>query len=171
MIIPMPRPLAIIAVDIGGTKTTAGAIEIGALGAAPQPPCSDSSAAASQLRAEAGLRALQIPTPRANPAPFYDAIAELVRDVRAQAAREGVVVLPLIGVAHPGRFLPDGTLARGTTPNLGETPGAFDGIAPARELSRRLAADVVAENDAIAQMRFGLHALLHDAVARAHLIH
>ena len=153
----MPQPVAIIAVDIGGTKTRAGAVEVGALGA--------------PLRAEAGLRALQIPTPRANPGPFYDAIAQLVREVRAQAKQEGVVVLPLIGVAHPGRFLPDGTLARGTTPNLGETPGAFDGIAPARELSRRLAADVVAENDAVAQMRFGLHALLHDAVARARLIH
>ena len=157
MSIPMPHPLAIVAVDIGGTKTTAGAV------------------------AEAGLRAQdeavlrvsatrQIATPRVRPSSFYDAIAALVRQVRADAERAGLAVLPLIGVAHPGRFLPDGSLARGTTPNLGELPGAFDGIHPAQELSRRLdGADVVAENDAIAQMRFGVHALLQDAALRPHL--
>ena len=149
----MPSSLAMIAVDIGGTKITAGAVEVGSAGVTSRV-----------------LANRQLATPRVNPSAFYDAIGQLVRDVRLMTEQAGVTVLPLVGVAHPGRFLADGTLARGTTPNLGETSGAFDGVDPARELSRRLSAEVVAENDAVSQMRFGLQALLDDAAVRPRLL-
>ena len=77
---------------------------------------------------------------------------------------------PVVAMAHPGRFLPDGSLARGTTPNLGTIPNQFDGAHPAQELSRRLHVPVIAENDAIAQMRFGLDLLLRDSAVRPHLL-
>ena len=85
----------------------------------------------------------------------------MIREISQQAETEGVI-LPLVSLAHPGRFLPDGHLARGSTLNLGPQPDAFDGRNPARELTQRLDAKVFAENDATAQMRYGLHELLRD---------
>ena len=195
---------ALIAVDIGGTKTKAAAVECESPNTKSQSPNNHQAPIINhqtvwcfghwslelvwclgfghwlfQLRKKpaakpAGMRVwatVEIPTPRADPAAFYDAIARLVSEVRVEAERAGVVVLPLVAVAHPGRFLPDGPLARGTTPNLGASrPSAFDGIRPAQELSRRLAAEVIAENDAVAQMRFGLHALLRDPAMRPRLL-
>lgn len=141
-----------IGVDIGGTNIKAGAVDVGPDGA--------------------GRRIVverHIATPRATPSAFYDTIAALVSHVRAEAKTRGLIA-PCVAVAHPGRFLPDGSLARGTTPNLGTTPGEFDGVRPAEELARRLGGPVYAENDAIAQMRFGLEALLRDATVRPHLL-
>ena len=236
----MRPPVAIMAVDIGGTKTKAGAVECESPNTKSQSSNNHQTSITKpqtvwsfshwnvelvwclrfghwlfQLRrkpttSSTGERmwaALEIPTPHVDPALFYEAIARLVREVRAEAERaclpkpgrrrqEGVTVLPLVAVAHPGRFLPDGSLARGTTPNLGAAPGQFDGVRPAGELSRRLNPStwptaqaagrrsgfrpmdksvglhvtVIAENDAIAQMRFGLHALLQEAVSRERLI-
>lgn len=141
--------LVVIGVDVGGTKVKAGAVEAG-------PDGTGAYVLVSQ----------EIPTPRALPTVFYDQIAELVRGVRRAAKARASRVLPLIAVAHPGRFLSNGVLARGTTPNLGTAPDQFDGTRPAEELERRLSATVVAENDAVAQMRFGLDVLLRDAAVR-----
>ena len=147
------RRVCVIGVDIGGTKIKAGAVEVGA-----------GSAGARVVAAQ------EVVTPRTRPAAFYDAVAAVIRDVRARAEQSGTSVMPLVAVAHPGRFLPDGRLARGTTPNLGTAPGEFDGLSPMAELERRLGGRVIAENDAIAQMRFGLDALLRDPVARPLLV-
>lgn len=149
----MARQTVVIGVDIGGTKIKAGAVEVG-----PD---------------DLGTRIIEskeIPTPRLPPPAFYDAIARLVRDLGAMVERGGWGVLPCVAVAHPGRFLPGGVLARGTTPNLGSAPGQFDGLHPAHELERRLAATVLAENDAVAQMRFGIAALLRDRAIRPDLL-
>jgi predicted NBD/HSP70 family sugar kinase len=143
----------VIGVDIGGTKTKAGAVPV------------TTGGVADRL-----LVSSQIATPRTAPPGFYDAMAEMVRQVCAQARQQGAVVLPLAAVAHPGRFLPDGSLARGTTPNLGLSDGQFDGCRPAQELARRLGFTVAAENDAVAQMRFGLDALLRDPTVRPQLL-
>ena len=147
-----PASSLILGVDIGGTKIHAGASRM-----APE-------------RLPQLLLTRHIPTPRTPPAPFYDAIAELIRALRAEAELAAGPEAPLVAVAHPGRFLPDGTLARATTPNLGSAPGQFDGVAPARELERRLGWPVIAENDAIAQMRYGLALLLGDPVVRPRLL-
>jgi len=149
----MPQVPIVIGVDIGGTKIKAGAVRVG-------PGDVGTTVVASQ----------EIATPRAEPAAFYDAVARLVEQVRASAEGDGFAVLPLVAVAHPGRFLHDGLLARGTTPNLGTAPGQFDGCVPAQELQYRLSMPVFAENDAIAQMRFGMDALLRDAAVRSHLL-
>src|SRR3989338_6561373 len=124
----MSSQRCVIGVDVGGTKIKAGAVEVGA----------DGRPGARLVAAE------QIEAPRVEPAAFYDAIAELIRRVRSIAERDGRCVLPLIGMGHPGRFLPDGRLARYTTPNIGTSnaPGQFDGINPAAELTRRLGGDV-----------------------------
>lgn len=143
----------VIGVDIGGTKVKAGAVEVGPHGVTAH-------VAASR----------QAATPRAAPTDFYDAVAGLACGVRDEAGRQGLRVLPLLAAAHPGRFLPDGALARGTTPNLGSAPGEFDGLRPAQELERRLGVVVVAENDAVAQMRFGLDVLLREASVRPRLV-
>ncbi len=145
------RPL-ILGVDIGGTKIHAGAARM-----APE--------SLPQI-----LLTRNIPTPRTPPAPFYDAIVELLCALRAEAQPAPGPDAPLVAVAHPGRFLPDGTLARATTPNLGSAPDQFDGVAPARELERRLGWPVIAENDAVAQMRYGLALLLRDPAARPLLL-
>jgi predicted NBD/HSP70 family sugar kinase len=148
----MPAPAYLVGVDIGGTKIKSAPVSTGA-----SPRVADG--------------ATELPTPKLSPERFYDALAASVRQVAAQAQHAGLRILPLAAVAHPGRFLPDGTLARGTTPNLGTRPGEFDGRAPARELERRLGGwTVVAENDAVAQMRYGLLALLRDRAARAQLL-
>ena len=184
----MQKHACVIGVDIGGTKIKAGAVEVGAGGVGTRV-----------------AHAREVATPRADPAAFYDAVATVIRDVHAQAEHSGLAVLPCVAVAHPGRFLPDGRLARGTTPNLGSAPGQFDGLSPSAELERRLSNNsseanaakgsglgaqgtcpeprapspepknqvkwrVFAENDAIAQMRFGLDALLRDEVARPPLL-
>jgi predicted NBD/HSP70 family sugar kinase len=75
-----------------------------------------------------------------------------------------------LGVAHPGRFLPDGSLARGTARNLGARPVTFDGARPAREMAKRLDIKVFVENDAVAQMRLGLALLLEDPPIRPQLL-
>lgn len=134
--------------DIGGTKIKAAAVAL------PASPAHDPRV----------LRAAQIPTPRLPPSAFYDQIAALLRSLDDGSTRG------LVSVAHPGRFLPDGSLARGTVPNLGEHPNQFDGLNPSRELSARLGMTVVAENDAVSQMRFALHALLRDPAGRARLL-
>ena len=149
----MHRETVVIGVDIGGTKIKAGAVEMG-------PGHVSARVVVSK----------EIATPRMPPAAFYDAVAALVRDVRTKAEAAGRVILPLVAVAHPGRFLSDGVLARGTTPNLGRAPGEFDGWCPARELGHRLSGTVIAENDAVAQMRFGVDALLGDSAIRPHLL-
>ncbi len=149
---PARQPV-VIGVDIGGTKIKAGAVEVGPSGLVTR-------LIASQ----------EIATPCAVPAVLYDVVAALVRDVRAKAERTGHRVLPLVAVAHPGRFLSDGRLARGTTPNLGAAPGEFDGLHPAQQLSQRLLATVIAENDAVAQMRFGVDVLLGEPAVRPHLL-
>ena len=145
----MRRDGLVIGVDVGGTKIKAGVVSLGA----------DGRPSTVLVAAE------QIEAPRVEPAACYDTIAELIRRLRARVERDGIRVLPVVGVGHPGRFLPDGRLARYTTPNIGTSnaPGQFDGINPAEELRRRLGGDVrvFAENDAICQMRFGLAVLLH----------
>ncbi|MBI3322038.1 MAG: ROK family protein [Candidatus Omnitrophica bacterium] len=149
----MSHAQVVIGVDIGGTKITAGAVDVTPEG----------------LSAQVAI-ARKIPTPRAAPPAFYDAIADIVRSVRAEAQHAGRRMLPLIGVAHPGRLLPDGALARGTTPNLGTAPGQFDGLKPSEELASRLSTRVIVENDAVAQMRFGLDVLLRDPTTRRFLV-
>ncbi len=149
----MQRPLVVIGVDIGGTKIQAGAIVV------------DPDGVSDRL-----VTAEEIPTPRVAPVAFYDVVAELIRKAREDAAQTGYASLPLVAVAHPGRFLPNGTLARSTTPNLGTSPDQFDGLHPVHELERRLGAHVVAENDAIAQMRFGLDLLLRNSQIRPLLV-
>ncbi len=144
----------VIGVDVGGTNIRAGVVEIvsGRLGV---------HVVASK----------KIPAPRVPPPAFYDTIAHLIRDVKQQAERAGFLILPVVAIAQPGRFLPPhGTLARGTAPNLGTAPDQFDGLAPAKELERRLFLKVIAENDAVAQMRFGLDALLCDPTTRGPLL-
>ncbi len=143
-----------IGVDVGGTK-----IQAGVVGISDAPP-----------HASAILHRLRLSTPAAAPAAFYDAIAELICQLQARLAREGWAHRSIIGVAHPGRFLPDGRAARGTVPNLGEWPGQFDEICPAKELERRVGWRVVVENDAVAQMRSGLQWLLDDPAARPALL-
>ena len=153
---PAPRstpPTCVLGVDIGGTKIKFGTVEVGSDGPGDRVLISE-----------------HLPTPRLAPDPFYDALADGVRLLDSRAVQTGAHVLPLLAVAHPGRFLPDGTLARGTTPNLGDSPGQFDGRRPAEELSRRLGVRVIAENDAVAQMRFGLDLLLRDAAIRPRLL-
>ena len=143
----------VIGVDIGGTKIKAGAVSL------------RTGNTAARI-----IASRHIATPRATPAAFYDAIAALVHEVRAGVAETHQRLLPLVAVAHPGRFLPDGRLARGTTPNLGTSPGQFDGLRPAHELEQRLGCPVTAENDAVAQMRFGVDVLLHDPSIRPQLL-
>lgn len=145
----MIRGQVVTGVDIGGTKVKVGAIEV--IGGR----VSDHVVASRQM-----------PTARVRPAPFYDAVAALIRTVWEDVSPLGWSVLPLIGVAHPGRLLADGTLARGTTPNLGAVAEDFDGLHPAQELSARLSARVCASNDAVAQMRYGLERLLRDPALR-----
>lgn len=142
-----------VGVDIGGTKIKLGAVEV--------------RREAPRVRV---VISREIATPREPPATLYDVVADAVRRVNEEAQRKGLCVLPPVAVAHPGRFLPGGALARGTTPNLGTAPGQFDGWRPAEELERRLAVSVVAENDAVAQMRFGLEVLLADPAVRSHLL-
>lgn len=149
----MPQPTVVIGVDIGGTKIQAGAIEVNLNGTSDRVVITE-----------------EIPTPRVTSVVFYGALAELIRKVREDAAQVGCVILPLVAVAHPGRFLQNGTLARSTTPNLGTSPDQFDGLHPAHELERRLDVRVIAENDAIAQMRFGLDLLLRDPQIRPQLL-
>ena len=151
--VTMSRQFVVIGADIGGTKIKLGAVEV-----TPDGP-SDRVVAAEQ-----------VPTQRAAPSAFYDVLADGVRLLDLRAVQMGAHVLPLLAVAHPGRFLPDGTLARGTTPNLGTAPGQFDGCSPSRELGQRLQVRVIAENDAVAQMRFGLDLLLRDAAIRLRLL-
>ena len=146
-------PVHVIGVDVGGTKIKAGLIAF------------DSDGTVRHL-----VRAEQIPTPHLEPSSFYDQLASVIQRLRATADREGMALAPVAAVAQPGRFLPDGTLARGTTPNLGTAPGQFDGLSPTRELERRLGMMVVAENDAVAQMRFGLDCLLRDPAVRPRLV-
>ena len=98
-------PICVIGVDIGGTKIKGGAVEVSPAG-----------------RLQRIVMARQINTPRADPAAFYDAVAALVEALRADAAGHKSAIAPLVGVAHPGRFLPDGALARGTTPKCAASP-------------------------------------------------
>lgn len=149
----MAQPTCVIGVDIGGTKINAGAVVL------------EPTESPRQI-----LAAQHVATPRLPPPSFYDAVAAVVRRVQAGLREQGIHPAPILAVAHPGRFLPDGTLARATTPNLGTAPGQFDGIAPARELACRLGVEVVAENDAVAQMRFGLDRLLRDPAIRLRLL-
>ncbi len=153
---PSRRQACVIAVDIGGTTIKAAAVPV-------EPP--------GQARGGILFGEARIPTPRTAPPSFYATVAALIERVWAGAQRR-CAVLPLVAVAHPGRFLPDGTLAPGTTPNLGPSPNVFDGLDPAQEVRRRLrrSVDVYAENDAIAQMRFGLVALLRDPAIRPRLL-
>ena len=144
----------LIGIDIGGTKTKLGVVRV----------------AASGLMMHRIVLEQEIPTPKESPETFYDHIAAAVLHLRTSASQPSQTVLPIIAMAHPGRFLPDGRLARGTTPNLGTAAGQFDGIDPAAELSRRLGWRVVAENDAIAQMRYGLDVLLEDPAVRPQLL-
>ena len=149
----MPSRTAVIGADIGGTKITCGAVEVGR----------------EDFRARVVI-SHDIATPREPPAAFYDTVADALRRILDEAQREGLRVLPPVAVAQPGRFLPDGALAPGTTPNLGTAPGQFDGVRPAQELERRLCVPVIAENDAVAQMRFGLDLLLADPAVRSDLL-
>ena len=149
----MGTPIAVIGVDIGWTKILAGAVDV-------RPGGFTDHLVAVEHRS----------TPRLAPPAFYDALADTVRRVQRRLARMGYAVPSVVAVAHPGRFRPDGTLARATTPNLGTAPGQFDGRSPSRELSRRLGMRVIAENDAVAQMRYGLDALLRDPAARPRLL-
>lgn len=149
----MREQALIIGVDIGGTKIMAGVISVGSSGLGTRVDVTE-----------------QIATPRLAPAGFYDAVAELIRRVYHRTQEAGGHVQRLIGVAHPGRFLPDGSLARGTTPNLGSAPGQFDGIRPVEELRRRLGGEVFVENDATSQMRFGLDVLLRDPTVQRRLL-
>ena len=151
----MPDQPFVIGVDIGGTKIKAGAVAVG----------HDHDEVAVRI-----IASRHVATPRAEPAAFYDAVAALVGEVRRGVSEAHQRFLPLVAVAHPGRFLSDGRLARGTTPNLGTSPGQFDGLCPARELERRLQCPVIAENDAVAQMRFGVDALLREPAVRPHLL-
>lgn len=144
---------AVVGVDVGGTKIKAGVVARG-------PEDGTLQVIATE----------QLATPRTTPRLFYDLIAVLIRRVRERALRLGTSPLPIVSVAHPGRFLPDGTLARGTTPNLGRAPGQYDGINPSVELMQRIGGTVLAENDAVSQMRYGLDALLRDATARPRLL-
>ena len=145
--------MVVIGIDIGGTKVHLGAVVL-----------------SQGIQPDAIVLARQIPTPRTDPAAFYDALAAAVRELQQSLTQQGRTPLPALAVAHPGRFLPDGTLARGTTPNLGLRPNQFDGCAPARELERRLGLRVIAENDAVAQMRYGIHELLRDPAAGPRLL-
>lgn len=149
----MPSPRVVIGVDIGGTKIKVAAVELAPDGADHRLLIAD-----------------EVPTPRTTPPVFYDRIADRIRTVRSSAQEAGHDVQPVVSVAHPGRFLPDGTLARATTPNIGTAPGQFDGVNPSAELRRRLHLEVLAENDAISQMRYGLAALLRDPSMRPHLV-
>ena len=151
-----PAAQFVIGIDIGGTKVKAGAVDVHA---------SFSPAVSAQL-----FGARQMPTPRLSPPAFYDAIARLIDEIRRDATQQRVLLLPIVSVAHPGRFLPDGRLARSTTPNLGVRPNEFDSIHPAEELRRRVGGIVHAENDAMAQMRFGLDCLLRDSAVRTRLL-
>ena len=151
---PMAPQRVVSGVHLGRTKIKAGAVEF-----------SDQQLTSDHLVAHE-----EVSTPRVPPKEFYDAIAQLVIRVRQSAQATYATTLPLVGVAHPGRFLPDGSLARGTTPNLGTAPGQFDGLKPAHELEQRLHIRVVAENDAVSQMRFGLELLLRDPATRSRLL-
>lgn len=155
----MPQPSVVIGVDIGGTKIKAAAVIQN-----PKSTIQNLPGACSVVADD------EVPTPRAAPPAFYDEVAALIRRVAAGAQAQGCHVEPIVSIAHPGRFLPDGTLARATTPNIGATPGQFDGLHPADELRRRLQMHVLVENDAISQMRFGLAALLRDPSTRSHLL-
>ena len=140
--------MSVFGCDIGGTKIKAAAVAL------PASPEHDPRV----------IRAIQIPTPRLAPSALYDHIAALLRRLNDASIR------PIAAVAHPGRFLADGTVARGTVPNLGERPDQFDGVNPSRELSSRLGMTVIAENDAISQMRFAPQSLLRDPAVRARLL-
>ena len=157
----MSRPSCLLGVDIGGTKIKLGAV-------------SETASQRRRLRDDVSemelLATAQAPTPRASPPQFYDALAALINGVREELRARHAGEVSIVCVAHPGRFLPDGRLARGTTPNLGARPHEFDGIHVVEELKRRLHVRVVAENDAISQMRFGLDALLRDPRARPHVV-
>lgn len=161
----------VIGVDVGGTTIKAGAAAV--TRRVPQVTADIREVSAAirtpDLRLSASLVVTeQIATPRVSPPAFYDRVAELIHHVVERAGQRRELVA--VGVAHPGRFLSDGRLARGTTPNLGGRPGEFDGVCPAEELHRRVAVPVFAENDAVAQMRFGLEVLLRDPTARPALL-
>lgn len=143
----------LIGVDVGGTKILVGAVEARPDGVTNHLIMSE-----------------HVATPHVAPTAFYDGVATLVRQMDRKVQQRGWRVLPLVTVAHPGRFAPGGTLARGTTPNLGTAPGQFDSLRPAEELQHRLGVVVVAENDAIAQMRYGLRCVLRDARIRPCLL-
>lgn len=145
--------VCLVGVDIGGTKTKAAVVE------------TNLEKTNSRVLLEE-----EVPTPKLSPRDFYDSLAALIQRIRRQLDPNGPLLLPLAAIAHPGRFLPDGTLARGTTPNIGIHPHEFDGINPALEMEKRLGGFVVAENDAVAQMRFGLHLMLSDSAIRVQLI-
>ena len=153
MISGMWAPQVVTGIDIGGTKIGVGAVEV-----------------VSARVSDRLIMSRQIQTMRARPAAFYDEVAALVRALWAELQPLGWSILPLAGVAHPGRLLADGTLARGTAPNLGVTVEDFDGVNPSQALGRRLGIAVVTENDAVAQMRHGLERLLREETTRSCLL-
>ncbi|MBI3009480.1 MAG: ROK family protein [Candidatus Omnitrophica bacterium] len=116
------------------------------------------------------LLSQQETTPRLSPPEFYDALALLLRGIQQRVVSQGLSLEKIAAIAHPGRFLADGTLASGTTPNLGQAFGEFDGLSPADELKQRLGCRVFVENDAVSQMRFGLDILLRDPAVRPSLL-
>jgi predicted NBD/HSP70 family sugar kinase len=150
-----PRSTAVIAVDIGGTYTRVAAV-----------PILRSGRLALRAVCQQMLR-----TPRTRPASFYDSVAALIEDVASRARAEGLSNLQLVGLGQPGRFLPDGSIAPSSSPNLGQTSGDFDGVRPARELETRLSgARVFAENDSTSQMRFAIEQLLRRKRTRGRLL-
>jgi hypothetical protein len=133
----------VIAVDIGGT-----------------------SIQAALVRADGAVMYRHtIPTQKAAPSVFYERVAQLALDVRAQAEVSGEPVSKRVAVGSPGRFVPNGAggliIAPGTAPNLGPNRTDFDGANPEDLLAGFLPGmDVTVRNDGVTQMEYLLSYLL-----------
>lgn len=150
----LPARYAVIGVDIGGTHVLAGAIRVTRHG----------------VMTEDILDSATMPTRLAEPREFYGHIARLITQLAEKLAAQGVVVLPLVGIGQPGRFIAavEGrVIAPGSAANLGPRKDSFDGLDP-EGLMREAgllggAWRPFVDNDAIAQMSYALQRFLQDA--------
>ncbi len=142
----------IIGIDIGGTKIMISVVEI------------DNEGNIGKV-----FETKKIKTEKMEPENFYKKLAEEIEEVKESVERGGIKVLPLVGIGSPGRFIEEGEkriIAPMTAPNLGKKPEDFDRVSPGELVREALKAKgldmrVYVNNDAIAQMGFGLADLMN----------
>ncbi|HLD29462.1 MAG TPA: hypothetical protein VJC03_03905, partial [bacterium] len=147
-----PVTKAVLGVDIGGTKIAISVLEV------------DEKGNLLDVLSTKQYPALPL---IGKPEKFYRGLFGVIKEVKGQAESDGIEVLPFVGIGSPGRFVKKGdkkVIAPESASNLG--------FGEEEVYAEKIIADILGENDqlrgfniymnndAIAQMAYGLESLL-----------